>query len=134
LNYKFTNNGELESFTSPALSYDISYDKVGNITFVKQKDALGEQSVAFDYNSLYQLSKEKKEGLANEYSYDSPGKRLTKDGNSNQHDANNALLESNEESRVYDKAGNLNVLNSKEGPLAFNYDHLDRLSYLERKV
>jgi YD repeat-containing protein len=59
--------------------------------------------------------------------------RESKDGIANQHDVNNALIKSHEETRVYDDAGNLKELKSKEGTLTFAYDPLDRLTTLEKK-
>lgn len=120
--YKYDLLQRLTSIKAPHWQQHIpedGFDTVSNLIHRKILDSEGEFHYQYEYDDLYQLTKENQE----HYSYDSLGNRISKNNISCQINALNQLTEQSNEHYEYDLNGNLIRINST----TLKYDALNRL-------
>ncbi|WP_249274151.1 RHS repeat-associated core domain-containing protein [Parachlamydia sp. AcF125] len=101
---------------------EVQYDNTGNLTSHLFKDPLGELPCKYEYDSLYQLSRE--DTLSSHtYQHDSLFNRFGKDEQSFEFNALNQLLGDKLGAYSYDRNGNL----AEKGDQKYTYDAWDRL-------
>lgn len=131
LNYNYDMMGRLKSTTidSDRWKEQIkSYDSVGNILEISLCDGLGEVSLAYNYDDLYQIVSETG-STDHSYSYDSHYNRRTKNGRIYSVNPLHELIDDGISVFSYDRNGNMEKIQSKEHTSEFVYDALDRLIF-----
>lgn len=108
-----------------------SYDNVGNILQIGLQDSLGEISLAYTYDDLYQITSETGQTV-HSYNYDSLYNRRTKDGRVHRLNSLHQLVDDGISTFIYDRNGNLQKIKSGPHTSEFLYDALDRLASFVR--
>ncbi len=124
--YDYDINGSLVDIHTDTFSESISYDVVGNIISIVQKDSLNESKSDFTYDDLQQLRSEN--GVStHQYVFDSLNNRISYDETAQEYNALNQLLKSLDHAYAYDKCGNRIESNFENHKTIYKYDALDRL-------
>jgi len=127
ITYQYDRMGRRSSTQSPSWQETIAeggYDAAGNLLERTLTDTVGAIHDTYTYDDLYQLTSENSL-KPHQYRYDSLYNRIEKDGNLNQLNALNQLIDNTTEQYTYDLNGNLKQQSGQE--VAYAYDALDRL-------
>jgi RHS repeat-associated protein len=115
--------------STPSWSEEIheeGYDKVGNLHHMTIHDTVGVADCHFDYDDLYQLTKE--DGMAaHSYQNDSISNRLAIDLNHYSLDSLNEITKTSDSALNYDRNGNLIEKKENGHTIQYRYDALNRL-------
>jgi RHS repeat-associated protein len=108
--------GNITNLTEGSTSNTLSYDALGRITSIK--DSTGKELESYTYNKTGDRLSKTGSGLATDpYGYQANTHWLTSTGNA---------------ARAYDAAGNTTGSSQGGGALGFGYDHLNRLTVVQR--
>lgn len=130
VNYKFGENGAVESITSDSKTENVvadqySYDQYGNMT----KKVSNDGTSTYQYDAMDQLTEEKIGDKTNTYTYDKRGNRTGINGTTATFNTMNQLTSFGDEKITYDADGN----RTSDGKFDYNWNSLGQLIKLTNK-